>query len=37
MRAQPYRTCQDCGTALERTTMYQRHAYCADCGGLAVR
>jgi hypothetical protein len=36
MRAHHYETCQDCGTALTQTTAYQRHAYCADCSGIAA-
>jgi len=35
MQSHHYRTCQDCGAALEQTTVYRRHAYCADCGGVS--
>jgi predicted RNA-binding Zn-ribbon protein involved in translation (DUF1610 family) len=31
MLAEPYADCRACGTTLEETTMYRRHAYCPDC------
>lgn len=31
MYVEAYDTCQECGSALERTTMYRRHAVCATC------
>jgi|GEM_PF-1727336 predicted RNA-binding Zn-ribbon protein involved in translation (DUF1610 family) len=36
MQVEPYQNCLDCGSHLDTTTMYKRHAYCPDCGGLAT-
>lgn len=33
MYVEPYRTCLDCGGALESTTQYRQHAYCTECNG----
>jgi hypothetical protein len=36
MIAEPYQCCQECGRELENTTMYRRHASCAECGGTST-
>lgn len=36
MKVEPYHICQDCGHELENTTVYRQHAYCKDCGLMAV-
>lgn len=36
MQVEPYAACQDCGTRLETTTTYRRHAYCQDCTSLGA-
>ncbi|MFB6085452.1 MAG: hypothetical protein ABEJ84_01385 [Halodesulfurarchaeum sp.] len=32
MRAEAYQQCRTCGRALEHSTVYRNHAYCAQCG-----
>lgn len=36
MYVEPYRNCQNCGQALEHTTVYRQHARCGDCGALSL-